>query len=587
MSRILYLIDLFSQIVYSPINASTPNTFQRNYNIYYFDITKDLTSYWVTTWNGFFDTPNSTELQIFFNEFLVEVFTQDALENNVGVFYVDGNFIYLNLELKPWQYFKKLTSLYDAEDGRFSTAQADPNNPSDWKFSGSNNDYKPYFLVPSINNKISSPLSDISLQQQFSFSIINNDGNLDNIEDKNYYNVPVSIRKAIEDIPTISDFSTIHRGLVESVSLTLNSISVNSVDYNKLLTSEVTGFFNSIDYPNLPNEQESKPIPIGYGPLNKVPLILVEDGGSFFDYVAIEPSQITSVSIVYDSDGNSISFTETGGIIRTTTEAASADINGKINNKIGEIIIELIDSYSIFKFNSSNWDLTESNNYVSISKSIGFYFASGNLKTAINKILKNDNAFLIQKNDGRFTLRQWGQVYSQHNIDYWTLVNENSLKKNTVFAAKYYQSSARVNYNKIEITNIFNNTFLYEEDELNNFGEFKRSKIVNYDTSLLNEIDAADLGKRTTDRFGRMNPDIIIETGKNTSAINLLDTVLLEININGRLFTETYGFIVREINPAQDRILLESISGFNVELATLDENELAILDENELAIMEV
>ena len=65
MSRIVYTAEIFKDIDWKPYYSNTPNNFERSNNIYYFDVTQDLTSYWVTTWGGTFDTPDNNELQLF------------------------------------------------------------------------------------------------------------------------------------------------------------------------------------------------------------------------------------------------------------------------------------------------------------------------------------------------------------------------------------------------------------------------------------------------------------------------------------------------------------------------------------------
>lgn len=590
MSKLTYLLDLFSQIEYRPYLATTPNNYDREYNIYYIDTDKDLTSYWVTTWNGFFDTPGTAEVKAFFDVFLIEVFNSSDLESNVNSFYISGTEIYFNLPKKPWQYFKEFTSLYSAENGHFSSNVGDSSNPSDWTFSGSTNKYKPRLSVPSINNKFSNPIADLSLQQQYTFSILNNDGELDDIENTNYYNIPIELKKSTENTPAISDFDIIYKGFVESLKVSYKDFQIQTVDFNKLLTRKVTGTLTTLDYPNLPSENVDKSIPIAYGNIEKAPLILVEDGGSYFDYIVIDPGDVDSVSAVYDSDGNSVSFTNNSGIIRTTTEAVTADFIGILFDNPGDIIVNLIDTYSDLKYITSVWDVTETDNYINVISTgtkIGFYFSEGNLKTAVNEVLKNDNAFLITKNNGLLSIRRWGETYTTHNLDTWQLVNENNLKKDSTFIAKYYQSSVLVNYDKREDTGAFQGTYLYDAKESINFSTYKRSKTQIYDTILKTESNAEDLAERLENRFGNMDPDITIETSENTASIELLDTVIIQITPNGRLFTDFEGFIVKEINPSQDRIVLEPIEGYKIEKALIDGSDQAVLDENDFAIMGV
>ena len=64
MDRILYLAELFSRVDFEPYVASVTNDFDQTNQIFYFDNTRDETSYWVTTWGGYFDGLETTEIQI-------------------------------------------------------------------------------------------------------------------------------------------------------------------------------------------------------------------------------------------------------------------------------------------------------------------------------------------------------------------------------------------------------------------------------------------------------------------------------------------------------------------------------------------
>jgi hypothetical protein len=50
-----------------------------------------------------------------------------------------------------------------------------------------------------------------------------------------------------------------------------------------------------------------------------------------------------------------------------------------------------------------------------------------------------------------------------------------------------------------------------------------------------------------------------VAVGCNTGEINLLDTIELELNVNGRAISKYDTWKVIEIDPAQDILLLENI----------------------------
>ena len=62
-------------------------------------------------------------------------------------------------------------------------------------------------------------------------------------------------------------------------------------------------------------------------------------------------------------------------------------------------------------------------------------------------------------------------------------------------------------------------------------------------------------------RFRRRNEIFQVAVGYDTSEINPLDTVELDMDVNGRRFSLHKRWRVREVNPAQDTLKLEAIGG--------------------------
>jgi hypothetical protein len=80
-----------------------------------------------------------------------------------------------------------------------------------------------------------------------------------------------------------------------------------------------------------------------------------------------------------------------------------------------------------------------------------------------------------------------------------------------------------------------------------------------FETYLTTDTDAYNLGEKLSDRFSVLREIVQVGVGYDTSEINLLDTVELELNINGRIFSKYTTWIVKEIDPAQDILVLEPI----------------------------
>jgi hypothetical protein len=168
----------------------------------------------------------------------------------------------------------------------------------------------------------------------------------------------------------------------------------------------------------------------------------------------------------------------------------------------------------------------------------------------------SDMVFLIQKNDGRFTLREWGKPYNSFNMKDWEITRFPA--KDYSEAQKNYLSSCLIQYNYNSQDKAYDSTLLYNEDE--DKAEERYSKLVRkeFKTYLTDETDAFSLGTKLSGRFSTLRETIQVGVGHDTSEINLLDTVGLEININGRVFSKYSAWVVKEIDPAQDILTLEN-----------------------------
>jgi hypothetical protein len=267
---------------------------------------------------------------------------------------------------------------------------------------------------------------------------------------------------------------------------------------------------------------------------------------------------ITSVSAVYDKDGNQITNIDfTNGIITTDKEAEYAVVTGNTNNKIGEIIINIIENKTDISYIDSFWDIFETNKYINNSPVVNIAFTGGMVKDAVRNALMSDMVFLIQKNNGKFTLRQWGETYNIFNVKNWEITKFPVKDYNE--AQKNYLSSCFIQYNYNFNDESYSNVLLYNTDE--DKAETTYSKLVRkeFKTYLTNETDAFNLGKKLSDRFSILRETIQVGLGYNTSEINLLDTIELEVIINNRKFSKYTQWTVREIDPAQDVLTLEPV----------------------------
>jgi hypothetical protein len=67
------------------------------------------------------------------------------------------------------------------------------------------------------------------------------------------------------------------------------------------------------------------------------------------------------------------------------------------------------------------------------------------------------------------------------------------------------------------------------------------------------------LGSFNITRFSTMKDTVRVSVGADTSRFNLLDTVNMKIAVNGRKYSNNETWIIKEIDPARDRLVLEAV----------------------------
>ena len=257
-----------------------------------------------------------------------------------------------------------------------------------------------------------------------------------------------------------------------------------------------------------------------------------------------------------------------GDIIR---ELGSIKVRGRTNNRIGHIITDLLERKSKFRYCDGNYDRAETNQYRNHSAPIDIKFTGGTVRHAVEACLKSDMAYLIQKNDGRLTIRQYGRTYGGNNnsgvvnIPAWAVTQKPT--KDYEYAQKMWFSSCLIqcNYNYLEDRHERN--YLGNSDEdfaLTRYARNPHRRV--FETNLfLQTFDtyhARRLATLLNARFATLRETLRLGVGVDTSAMNILDTVIFDkgININDRQFSAHKEWIIREINPAQDKLVLEELA---------------------------
>jgi hypothetical protein len=544
---VLFSADLSQDINF--IINTTPTNINRIYNVYeiYFGAHPVEKTYWIG-WGGWYDTPIVNQIELYIDSrFLVPVNSlADCCITPYSIYdEPTAGMVYFNVPKHPWLYGD--IEINTRLTVSFLSGPKNPANPSDDIF---NNEHWPVRLdTPKFTVKLSDVISGLTKYSTFDFTLYNDDGYFDDLEATNFFNSPSYIRKTWKENPTAEDFIPIRYGMVETIKIDNNTMTVSCADIFRTLEEPISKVVRDV-FPNAV-ENTDEELPLIYG---TVEIPLIEIGEKL--YVAGE--NITSVSNVYDKDHNPISYTFSNGIIEiddeAEEEAESAVVVGNTNNKIGQIVVNVITSKTKITYIGSFWDLNETNYYINNSPAVNIAFTGGSVREAVKDALKSNTVFLIQKNDGRFTLRQWGKQYNNFVINKKLITKFPT--KNYADAQKNYFSSCSIQYN-YNFNSEEYNLLLFRDNEESAETLYNKTVRKDFETCLTNNTDALNLAKKLSNRFTTLRETIQLAVGFNTSEINLLDTVEIELDINGRVFSKNKKWIVKEIDPAQDVLTLE------------------------------
>lgn len=575
-----YIAELFQTNQWPPKLAIQNSVYAGVSHIFSFSIAPlvtedtDPTNYWIV-WGGYFDNPYGYGLQVYMDSFLTEVFLPSNLLVIEKSFYIDeiNNICYMNIPKNPWRYFSEYASIYGNVYSTFTTAPKNESNLSDIFYDIVK--VEPTMEIPSLENGLNECLGGVTTYDSFTISLDNTDGRYDGRDILAYFNTPLQISKSTENPTHISDFDRIRYGLVTDITVDFEKMEIEATDPFYMMTTEYCRKFTTDEFPNIEDSVVGDDIPVGWGVLEGIEPIEVDkdtaDPATWIDYIALDKSHITSVEGVYDEDGNSLSHTfyPATGIIRVTSvdgdgkviEAEYMNVTGKTDCNIGEIITEILAQNENLTYIEGIWDVTETDAYIAYAPDLSYYFDGGTTKDIIEDVLKNDIAFLIRKNDGRLTIRRWGETYINHQLESWVTTQKPT--KNFEDATEYFCSTARVKYKPFYIDDIFQNSYTNDENERDIYARYRRSYTAEFETNLTTATDAEDLADRIMARFGDVRETVEVGLGVNTFDVDLLDTVDIELTVNDREFSKYSRWIVKKCDPGQDVLTMEGILIFN------------------------
>lgn len=549
-----FLLEIFRRTEYPPEKAIVAAVTIDNEGRKVSKITTEThptTGYWID-WGGSYDNPESNKVVLFFGFFLSIADTIAAIISDGSSMYRGTDLIYFTTDFYAWQYPTFKTELSELEG--FSSSVPDPNNPSDNILDGFK--YPVRFGIPQLLIKIPDSISGSALQNAtFTVAVDNHDGKFDLVESNNFFNVPVFILKSYEDNPAYSDFQVVRRGWVDNQQPSFEQFTLTVATTFRSLSEDVSKKIGLVEYPNVSNDNLGKVIPILYGTVSNIGPILVDTN----TYIVADPDYLVSVDAVYDSDDVLISaanYSVVDGLLvmdGTTNDPDKITATGLSTNRIGEIITDEIQAKSNILYSNDVWDTTETDDYRTNSPKINILYSTGNIKAFVAEVLKSDNAFLIEKSDGKLTLRKWGNSYGEH-----TLKAENITQKPTMkhVNSKFFASTAVVKYSGGEIVDDASENSIVEI--------YRKSQTRTYDTKLAAKVDAESLGAAMVERYGKRAQEWTIPFGINLAGVSLLDTIIIDLKINDRLLTNSNIFIVKSVDVSQDILMVESKGQFKI-----------------------
>ena len=525
--------------------------------IYYLDIRRHPRSSWWTDWGGWYDTFVGSDIAVRYGDvYLRRMDTfDDMMAYGFSLFVVDG-IAYFNIPTKhPWFYPEYFTDFRRVL--HIVSTVLDPGNPSNNLINNANALTR--LEPPNANMKLSNNHNGVALRQDFNVGLINNDGYFDDCDEWNMFNTPVRLLKTTKRKPEYADFRSIRDGYIETTKTDMGGFSITVADRFRMLNEPACdvverGMFGIYDIDEI---ALGKNVPRVYG---RARVRLLRLTGSVF----LVGHGARGTARVLDRDGNFlVSAGVDNGVVNVgfahRDRAAWAVVDGVPENRLGEIIKDLMFERSGIPFLETFWNLEETADYVErLSPRINAVISRGGVAQAIGDLLGSQMAFLIQQTDGRFTIRQFGESYATHEIPAAMLTKKPV--KDYARATENYFSSCVINYWTDEnMDGGVYSSLLYDEREERANARYKKRVRKEFNTDLTNEADALAFARLLSDRYTTLRQNVRVAVGVDTSHMNLLDTVVMEIGVNGRKLSNATKFVITELDPAQDTLVLEEI----------------------------
>jgi len=556
----------------------TPSIVDKTYNIYEIDIDdRPEESFWTEYYpNTYFDTFTGTQIMLYYGQYLrLQANMRDLFQTPYSMFITEirgRRKCLINITRHPWLWPEWSTSFEHVIP--FLSNALNPENPSNNIIREEN--ARTLLEVPSFTVRLSDNIAGISLNQGFSITLHNNNGFFDDEHRMNLFNTPLYLKKSTVENPQYDDFKMIRDGLVENTNTNFDRVTLDVADRFRALENPVYKVIKPeyLGY-HIRESSVNLQMPLVFGTVRMRPIQINDN-----QYMTAENA--AAVLGVFDRDGEQISgfsfntdtkvltvpdvprIDENGDIVTDndgnteyiTPRVTEILVTGDTDNRIGQIIKWMFENKASILFNETNFNVSEYNLYTNNSFRINIAITGGNVRRAIEDVLRNDMAFLVQQTDGRFSLRSYQNrnTYPVRNIPAWAITRKP--ERDFSRAQNNYFSSCIIDY----VDNAGETFSEIYNDRANDAERTYRRRIQKtFDTRLTNKSDARQLAGILSDRYTNMKQIIKLAVGINTAEFQLLDRVSVDIDINERKFGTPTDFIITAINHAQDILELEQI----------------------------
>jgi len=501
---------------------------------------------------GYYDHFTGDRIELLYEIFLRIRDNLLALTGEHYTFYIENGIVYFSISRHPWLYHDQehqARSVYS-----FLHSALNPDNPSTNIVD--NIPAQVRLAVPSLNVKLSDGHNGVALNQGFTLRLHNDDGFFDDCESWNLFSTPLRLRKSTKENPTNADFRNIRGGMIDGTATSFDTLSVSASDMIRSMNEPVCDAIEHDTWHGTAIDESAigRSIPIIYG-TNRVSVTRLTPT------IFLVGRGLSEIHGLYDRNGNRVAHTSTdddiyNGWLRVSAGAqpVEAHVTGitdteTTDNRIGSIVRDLVKKQ--VPYISTYWNISETNAYIDSSSRINIVIDGGSLRGAISDVLSSDMAYFIQQSDDRFTIRKYGETYGTHKV----LPGNLTRKPEKDFGRAYenWFSSCAVNYGE-------GGVFLFNENERDLVERYNGKRVTRtFDTRLADRAEAESFARLLGRRYSTLRQTLKVAVGVDTEGIELLDTVIADLTINGREFSRANRFFVREIDMAQDILTLEEI----------------------------